>query len=83
MTNIQAQPDRQMLLQWLIRTNTQWVWERIAELKERESVESIEAKYFPVMTQEQYSERIDKSREQYLQGNYITLEELEEQMKGW
>lgn len=83
MTNIQAQPDRQMLLQWLIRTNTQWVWERIAELKERESVESIEAKYFPVMTQEQYSERIDKSREQYLQGNYITLEELEEQMKSW
>ena len=83
MTNIQAQPDRQMLLQWLIRTNTQWVWERIAELKERESVESIEAKYFPVMTQEEYSERIDKSREQYLQGNYITLEELEEQMKGW
>ena len=83
MTNIQAQPDRQMLLQWLIRTNTQWVWERIAELKERESVESIEAKYFPVMTQEEYSERIDKSREQYLQGNYITLEELEEQMKSW
>ena len=83
MTNIQAQPDRLMLLQWLVRTNTQWVWERIAELKERESVESIEAKYFPVMTQEQYSERIDKSREQYLQGNYITLEELEEQMKSW
>ena len=83
MTNIQAQPDRQMLLQWLIRTNTQWVWERIAELKERESVESIEAKYFPVMTQEEYSERIDKSREQYRQGNYITLEELEEQMKSW
>ena len=83
MTNIQAQPDRQMLLQWLIRTNTQWVWERIAELKERESVESIEAKYFPVMTQEEYFERIDKSREQYRQGNYITLEELEEQMKSW
>ena len=83
MTNIQAQPDRQMLLQWLIRTNTQWVWERIAELKERESVESIEAKYFPVMTQEEYSERIDKAREQYRQGNYITLEELEEQMKSW
>ena len=37
MTNIQAQPDRQMLLQWLIHTNTQWVWERIAELKEKDN----------------------------------------------
>ena len=83
MTNIQAQPDRLMLLQWLLNTKKEWVWEQLAELKEHEIDESIEAKYFPVMTQKQYSERIDKAREQVKLGQYISLEDFEKEIEDW
>ena len=83
MANIQAKPDRQMLLQWLQHTQTQWIWEKIAELKEREKDESLEAKYFPKMTSEEYRERIDNSLKEYRSGNYVTLEDFEKEIKSW
>jgi RPA family protein len=83
MANIQAKPDRQMLLQWLQHTQTQWIWERIAELKEREKDESLEAKYFTKMTSEEYRDRIDNSLKEYRSGNYTTLEDFEKETKSW
>jgi hypothetical protein len=83
MATIQAQPDRQMLLQWLQHTQTQWIWEKIAELKEHEIDESVEAKYFPKMTSEEYRERIDNSLQEYRSGNYTTLEDFEKETKSW
>ncbi len=83
MANIQAQPDRQMLLQWLQHTQTQWIWEKIAELKEHEIGENVEAKYFPKMTSEEYRERIDNSLKEYRSGNYMTLEDFEKETKSW
>jgi RPA family protein len=83
MATIQAKPDRQMLLQWLQHTQTQWIWERIAELKEREKDESLEAKYFTKMTSEEYRDRIDNSLKEYRSGNYTTLEDFEKETKSW
>ena len=36
MTNIQAQPDRLMLLKWLINTEKESVWQWLAELREKD-----------------------------------------------
>ena len=83
MANIQVQPDRQMLLQWLQHTQTQWIWEKIAELKEREKSESLEAKYFPKMTSEEYYERIENSLKEYRSGNYSSLEDFEKETQSW
>jgi hypothetical protein len=83
MTNIQAKPDRQMLLQWLQHTQTQWIWEKIAELKEREKDGNLEAKYFPPMTFNDYSKRIDEARTQVKLGQVTSLEDFEKEVKGW
>lgn len=83
MATIQVQPDRQMLLQWLQHTQTQWIWEKIAELKEREKNEGLEAKYFPKMTSEEYYERIENSLKEYRSGNYSSLEDFEKETKSW
>ena len=81
MATIQAKPDRQMLLQWLQHTQTQWIWEKIAELKERATDENV-AKHFPKMTSEEYYERIENSLEEYRSGNYTSLEDFEKETKA-
>jgi len=83
MATIQAQPDRQMLLQWLQHTQTQWVLEKIAELKEHEINSNLEAKYFPPMTFSDYSKRIDEARTQVKLGQVTSLEDFENEVKGW
>jgi hypothetical protein len=83
MATIQAQPNREMLLEWLAKTQKKWVWQKIAELKEYEMEESIEAKYFPPMTSEEYRVRVDKAMQQYRSGNYSTLEDFEKETETW
>jgi hypothetical protein len=83
MTNIQAQPDRLMLLQWLLNTKKEWVWEQLAELKEHEIDENIEAKYFPPMTFDDYSKRIDEARLQVKLGQVTSLQDFEKEVEGW
>ena len=79
MTNIQAQPDRQMLLQWLIRTNTQWVWERIAELKEKDN--DIRQKFS--MTPDELRKELLEGINDLKEGRSISMEDLIKESESW
>ena len=79
MTNIQAQPDRQMLLQWLIHTNTQWVWERIAELKEKDN--DIRQKFS--MTPDELRKELLEGINDLKEGRSISMEDLIKESESW
>ena len=79
MATIQAQPDRQMLLQWLHRTNTQWIWEKIAELKEKD----IDINQGYSMTPDELRKELLEGINDAKEGRTISVEDLIKESKTW
>jgi hypothetical protein len=78
MKNIKAQPDRLMLLQWLINTQKDWVWQRLAELREKEMdiTESI-------MTSEELRNELLEGIKDSEEGRSISVEDLKKESQNW
>ncbi len=79
MTNIQAQPDRQMLLKWLQHTQTQWIWEKIAELKEKD----IDINQGYSMTPDELRKELLEGINDAKEGRTISVEDLIKESKTW
>jgi hypothetical protein len=79
MATIQAKPDRQMLLQWLHRTNTQWIWEKIAELKEKDT--DIIQGYS--MTPDELRKELLEGINDLKEGRSISMEDLIKESETW
>lgn len=79
MATIQAQPDRQMLLQWLHRTNTQWIWEKIAELKEKD----IDINQGYSMTPDELRKELLEGINDAKEGRLISVEDLIKESRTW
>ena len=79
MTNTQVQPDRQMLLQWLHHTNTQWIWEKIAELKEKATDINQGYSMTPDELRKELLEGINDAKE----GRSISVEDLIKESRTW
>ncbi len=79
MTNIQAQPDRLMLLQWLINTQKDWVWQRLAELKEKDMDISQGYSMTPDELRKELLEGINDAKE----GRTISVEDLIKESRTW
>ena len=79
MANIQVQPDRQMLLQWLQHTQTQWIWEKIAELKEKD----IDINQGYSMTPDELRKELLEGINDAKEGRLISVEDLIKESRTW
>jgi hypothetical protein len=79
MATIQAKPDRLMLLQWLINTQKDWVWQRLAELKEKD----IDINQGYSMTPDELRKELLEGLNDLKEGRSISMEDLMKESETW
>ncbi len=79
MTNIQAKPDRLMLLQWLINTQKDWVWQQLAEFKEKD----IDINQGYSMTPDELRKELMEGINDLREGRSMSMEDLIKESETW
>lgn len=81
-TSSKSQAVRLEMHEWLATEQDENFVEVVANFVTDLKIEKLGQTLMP-MSSEEYKERLQKSREDYQEGRYKTVEELEERVKNW
>jgi hypothetical protein len=77
-----TQAIRLQMHEWLATEKNENLIEEVADFIANLKVEKLGESFVP-MSADEYRERLQKSRTDYQEGRYKTVEELEESIKKW
>ena len=78
----EIQAIRLEMHEWLATEKNETFIEEVADFVANLKVEKLGQSFVP-MSADEYKERLQKSRTDYQEGRYKTVEELEESIKKW